>query len=199
MKNSKGFIHSFYNGSCLDGPGLRSVVFLAGCNLTCPYCHNIDVCIEQGSQMTAGEVYKKISRYLPYIDGVTISGGEPLTQPAFLYELLKLLKVKKINTAVETNGTIINHKIFKMTDLLIVDIKNQLLPLCTYAPIFSKYKNVTATNVLIKGVNDSQNKLREINEFVAKYNINLKFLPFRKTEAQVKYEKLGLAFKYQDA
>ncbi len=90
----------------LDGPGIRTVVFFQGCPLKCKFCHNIDTNFpKMGQEYTPEELFKKVIRNQEYWKnggGVTISGGEPVMQPEFLLEFLKLLKENNIHTAVDT-------------------------------------------------------------------------------------------------
>ena len=68
--------------SVVDGPGLRGVVFFQGCPHQCPGCHNPETWNpDGGSQKTVEEVWRML-RYNPLLSGITISGGEPLLQPA---------------------------------------------------------------------------------------------------------------------
>jgi pyruvate formate lyase activating enzyme len=77
-----GFVHSFTTGSAVDGPGVRIVAWLSGCQFKCAYCHNPDTW-----KMTNGipvplaravEHDRKKSQRLQNISGgLTNSGGEP--------------------------------------------------------------------------------------------------------------------------
>lgn len=187
MKTISGYVHSVLNGSCADGPGLRSVIFLSGCNLSCNFCHNIDVVKLAGEKMSASDVVKKIERVLPYIKkgGVTISGGEPFKQSGFCLALIKAVKKLGLHVAVETNGTIINKKIIAAADLLIIDIKNQFLQLESYREIFDYLKGVNkkvnVTNVLINGVNNGKRHKTALQNFLKTYKdiiLSFKYLPF---------------------
>lgn len=83
--------------SLVDGPGLRLVLFLAGCQHACPGCHNAWLQDFQAGQEAAIEdICKRIvSQYQPgWHDGLTISGGDPLEQPVELARLLSMLKGK---------------------------------------------------------------------------------------------------------
>ncbi len=83
--------------SLVDGPGLRLVLFLAGCRHACPGCHNAWLQDFQAGQEAAIEAIcqRIVSQYQPgWHDGLTISGGDPLEQPAELARLLRLLKEK---------------------------------------------------------------------------------------------------------
>ena len=77
-----------------DGPGIRLVVFMAGCKLRCLYCHNPETWTEEGSkEISSEEVLKRFKKYQNYYGetgGVTFSGGEPLLQSEFLLETIKL-------------------------------------------------------------------------------------------------------------
>jgi pyruvate formate lyase activating enzyme len=83
-----GRIHSFDTLGAVDGPGIRFVAFLSGCNLRCLYCHNPDAWEKKGgAEYTAEAVLSNVLRYRPYFGaagGVTISGGEPMLQAEFV-------------------------------------------------------------------------------------------------------------------
>lgn len=92
-----GYLHSIETMGTVDGPGVRTVVFLQGCKLRCRYCHNPDTWrLGDASLTDTKELMKKLLRFRPYYlksgGGVTFSGGEPLMQPEFLKEVLKSCK-----------------------------------------------------------------------------------------------------------
>lgn len=127
----KGRVHSIESMGLVDGPGIRVVVFLQGCMLRCAYCHNPDTwSLCGGTEMTPEEIVKKIIRFKPYFDrssgGVTFSGGDPLIQPEFLLQCLKLCKLNGIHTALDTSGFGNGNydEILKYTDLVLLDIKH---------------------------------------------------------------------------
>jgi len=126
----KGKIHSIESMGLVDGPGIRVVVFFQGCKLRCAYCHNPDTWkLSGGMEMTPNEIVEKIVRFKPYFNrsggGVTFSGGDPLLQPEFLLECLKLCKQNGIHTAIDTAGFGYGNydEILKYTDLVLLDIK----------------------------------------------------------------------------
>ena len=98
MENSvlTGRVHSFQSMGAVDGPGLRYVVFFQGCPLRCAYCHNPDTwAFDGGQETTVEDVLQKVRRCAPYIKktgGVTLTGGEPLSQSDFAAALLTTLK-----------------------------------------------------------------------------------------------------------
>lgn len=78
MQELKAKIHSFESFGTVDGPGIRFVIFMQGCNLKCKYCHNRDTWdLCGGTEYTLHEVVSKIQRYKNYFipsgGGVTIS------------------------------------------------------------------------------------------------------------------------------
>lgn len=101
-----GYVHSIESMGTLDGPGIRTVIFLQGCPLKCKFCHNIDTNFpKQGQEYTPEELFKKVVKNKEYWKdngGITISGGEPLLQSDFLLEFFKILKENKIHTVVDT-------------------------------------------------------------------------------------------------
>ena len=129
---TKGIIHSVESMGLVDGPGIRTVVFMQGCNLRCKFCHNPDTW-EKESQtallLTPSELVEKLCRFKPYYGkkgGVTFSGGEPLLQKDFLKEVLLLCHENGINTCLDTSGTGLGdyEEILKHTDLVLLDIKH---------------------------------------------------------------------------
>ena len=67
--------------SSVDGPGVRYVVFFQGCPHHCPGCQNPETWDpDGGEQTTAEELIEELSR-TRYLDGITLSGGDPLLQP----------------------------------------------------------------------------------------------------------------------
>ena len=123
----KGSIDSIETLGLVDGPGIRTVVFLNGCKLRCLYCHNPEMWKIKDYNMTVDELVNKILRYKPYYKdngGVTFSGGEPLLQSDYLLEVCKRLKKEKINIALDTAGVgNYNEKLLDYIDLIIFDIK----------------------------------------------------------------------------
>lgn len=126
-----GKIHSIESMGLVDGPGIRTVIFLNGCALRCCFCHNPDTwSMESGKEMTPKELLTKILRFRPYFEksggGITVSGGEPLLQPEFLVEILKLCKENGIHTCLDTAGYGFGayDEILSYTDLVLYDIKH---------------------------------------------------------------------------
>lgn len=132
-----GRIHSIESFAAADGPGVRSIVFLNGCNLRCRYCHNPDTWAKKEFQlMSADEVLDKIERFRSYwgdAGGLTVSGGEPLLQLDFLTDLFEKARARNINTCLDTaaepfarDATWLPRftRLMTATDLVLLDIKH---------------------------------------------------------------------------
>ncbi len=71
-------LSGFYDSSCSNGEGWRSVIFLSGCPHHCKGCHNPETWdFDSGEETTVDELFEMIKGNLDIIDGVTLSGGEP--------------------------------------------------------------------------------------------------------------------------
>ncbi len=130
--SSKLKIHSIESFGTHDGPGIRMVIFLQGCNLKCLYCHNPDtISTKGGIEYSIEDLVRRAENMKPYFGktgGVTVSGGEPLLQSKALITLFKALKNIGIHTNIDTNGSVFNDNIKRLlddyTDLIMVDIKH---------------------------------------------------------------------------
>jgi pyruvate formate lyase activating enzyme len=108
-----------------DGPGIRTTVFLKGCNLRCPWCHNPETVsrdtvtltypkanrsITYGRLMTVDETLREVMEdadfYRESGGGVTVSGGEPLLQAEAVAELAKALQAQGVSVLLDTAGCV---------------------------------------------------------------------------------------------
>lgn len=129
-----GIIHSIDSFSTVDGPGIRTVIFMQGCHLRCKYCQNPDtwkINSPSARRYEKEELMHIIRRGKPYFKasggGVTFSGGEPLLQADFLQEILFSCKEENIHTALDTSLYVRQDLILKVlpyTDLFLADIKH---------------------------------------------------------------------------
>lgn len=128
-----GRIHSIDSFSTVDGPGIRTVVFMQGCSLRCKYCQNPDTWAagnDKTKEMSVLQVMQTIKRGLPYYGlrgGVTFSGGEPLLQADFLRAVLQECTSLDIHTAIDSSlyvESIQLEKVIPFTDLVLADIKS---------------------------------------------------------------------------
>lgn len=214
----KGRIHSFESMGLLDGPGIRTIVFMQGCNLRCLYCHNPDTwALSGGTEYTPEEIVNKIVKFKSYFDksggGVTFSGGEPLLQNEFLIEALKLCKEKGIHTTIDTAG--VGHgdyeEILKYVDLVLLDIKHyddEKYKFITGKAMdeFNKFKEalnksncrVWIRNVIVPDINDKEEDILSLVNFIKDIkNIDkVELLPYH-TLGENKYEILKIKYKLE--
>ncbi len=212
MKNCKGSIDSIESMSAIDGPGIRTVIFLSGCKKRCLYCHNPEMWTKKEKNYTPLELYNKIKNYFDYYGnngGVTFTGGEPLIQSDFLLEMCKLLKKDNIHIALDTAGyKITNKQLFKYIDLIILDIKH-----VEKEPYFNLVKYdieevtgfidfINTTNitidirqVIVPGMHDNNNYLLELSNYIKKINNihSITFIPYH-TMGIEKYKKLNIKY-----
>ena len=201
--NPVGYVDSVYCGSGVDGPGLRCVVFLSGCNLRCPFCHNPETLFKAGTMSDINTLLERLKRYRGYFrrGGVTISGGEPFLQREFTLALAQALRQEGIHVCFETNGHICDPELIAAGDI-VCDVKNQETDdLSAYEKFFAECarqgKSIRVTNVLVPGVNDGEAKVAALARLVHRFfpQESIRFLPFRKLCEQ-KYAELGLPFAY---
>ena len=219
-ENVVGRIHSFESLGAVDGPGIRFVVFMQGCNLKCKYCQNRDTWdINNGNNYTVKEVIEKIMRYKNYIvasnGGVTLSGGEPLLQQDFVIALFQELKKQNISTCIDTSGMFpITEKIkqiIDLTDVFLVDIKSINVETCKWLTGFSnklelefikhlneKNKRIWIRQVLIPGITDKEEDLVKLKDFLDGIKVEkFEFLPYHDL-GKYKWEKLGKNYELKD-
>lgn len=209
----------------VDGPGVRSIIFLNGCPLRCLYCHNPEMQEwETGELITPLEAYNKLIRYKDYWGskgGVTVSGGEPLIHLDFLIELGKLLKKENISYVIDTSGypflnipsyLIKFDELLKYVDLFLLDIKgidNSLHKLITsknnesILSLFSYLSNknfpIWIRYVLVPGYTDKEKDLILTRDFISSLN-NVKrveVLPYH-AFAIPKYQELNKEYLLKD-
>ncbi len=212
-----GRIHSIQSLGTVDGPGVRFVAFLQGCHLRCGCCHNPDTwAMTGGEDYTPQELVDKVVRCRPYFGaegGITLSGGEPLLQPAFVREVFALCHAQGINTCLDTSGSILTEEVktvLQKTDRVLLDIKytDEALYVayvgCTLAaPLqFLDYLNeqhipTTLRQVIIPSLNDNADNIYRLRELAAAHDCvdKVELLPFRKI-CQVKYDVLRKSFAF---
>lgn len=211
-------INSFQSLGAVDGPGVRVVVFMQGCNIRCKYCHNPETwATDDGKDYSYNEVYNNIIKYKNYIydrGGVTFSGGEPLLQAKELLPLFIKLKEDGYHIALDTNGSIINDSVIELleyTDLVLLDIKmtdGNLYSEFTGLDIGKVYdffdllikmnKKIWIRQVVIEGVNDNEENIERLRELYKYKNVEkIELLPFKKICIE-KYNGMNMEFPMAD-
>ena len=212
-------VHSIETFGTHEGPGIRLVVFLQGCNFRCLYCHNPDTRpLRGGTLMKSEEIIELLKKQKPYFKdsgGLTISGGESLLQRAGLLDLFTKAKKAGFNTCLDTNGSILDEvtkKLLQATDLVLLDVKHidplwhQKVTGASNAPVlkFAKYlesieKPMWLRYVLVPGYTNQRQFLEKWGAHFRSYkNIErVEILPFH-TYGFYKYKELGLENPLED-
>lgn len=212
-------VHSYESLGTYDGPGIRLVVFLQGCNFRCLYCANPDTITLQGGTLTPiDEIVQKALNEQPFFGrkgGVTFSGGEPTLQAEALIPLVDALHKRGINVCIDTNGSIITdaaRELYRRTDLVLLDVK-QFNPLRHRTLTERDNTNTLATAaflaevgtpfwlryVLVPGYSDDVADIealcRHLQGNTALQRVEI--LPYH-TLGMHKYEPLGMEYKLKD-
>ena len=212
-----GRVHSIQSMGTLDGPGVRYVVFMQGCNLRCKCCHNPDTWeINCGTLYSSDEIVKKAVRYKEYfsdVGGITLSGGEPLLQSEFAFEVFELCHKEGINTCLDTSGSVLNDsvkKLLKVTDRVLLDIKyttdklyrenvgcSLSLPMDFLEFLESQSVPTTLRQVIIPGINDNEENIKKLKAIADNHLCvdKIELLPFRKI-CQTKYDSMNIEFPF---
>lgn len=221
-----------------DGPGIRTTVFLKGCPLACHWCHNPESISKKpfsftrkiqldgkifydeeviGYDTTVESVLQEINKEMIVMEesggGVTFSGGEPLMQPDFLYELLLETKKMEMHTAVDTSGYA-NRKIIEniipLTDLFLYDLKimdshkhkyytgvsNEVV-LANFEYLALENKAIHVRIPLINGINTDEENLTETIRFLEPFsNVveRIDLLPYHKI-GKHKYKQFNMEYQ----
>lgn len=262
-----------------DGKGIRTVVFLKGCPLHCPWCENPEskrfgydiaydrrkcigchTCIESvinreitieddgtaqftvkiqrdriqkpeklksvcpssaltviGEEADPETILKELKKDIAFFKksggGVTLSGGEPFSQPYFVYALLKKLKEEKIHTAVETSlhcPWSVIEKCLPFIDHTLADIKHtdtvklEQVTGGDFSVIKENFHHlsdagarVTARVPVIPGFNDTLSEMKSIIEFASGVPAltEIDFLPFHSL-GEGKYSLIGEEYTF---
>jgi pyruvate formate lyase activating enzyme len=162
-------IGGFQRVSLIDYPGkVTSIVFLTGCNLRCPFCHNPDLVFKKAENLRLypeEEILELLEKSRKFIDAVEITGGEPSLQKD-LREFIKKCKALGLSVKLDTNGS--NPRLVKdliterLVDYVAMDIK---------APL-SKEAQEKATGIVDIGMAD---KLAETAKILMGSRINYEF------------------------
>lgn len=100
-------IVGFVETSLVDWDGrIASVVFVGGCNLRCPFCHNHQIARDDSSLPTIQwpEIAALLERKLGWVDGVVVSGGEPMMHPE-VFGLCRAVRKLGLRVKIDTNGS----------------------------------------------------------------------------------------------
>ena len=107
------------NDSIVDGPGLRLAVFMQGCPYGCPGCHNPQTHDVMGGREADTQEVRAMLKKNPLLDGLTLSGGEPLLQPQAAREMAEMAKAQGLNVWCYTGDTVEHMMLTKDPEIIL--------------------------------------------------------------------------------
>lgn len=221
----EGYINKIESFGAVDGPGMRYIIFFAGCKMRCKFCHNPDTWdITKGEKRTAQSLLEEAESCRAYWGkkgGITVSGGEPLLQIDFLIELFTLAKQQGINTCIDTSGGPFTkdgewfqkfRRLMDATDILLMDIKHidpsehialtgqgneNIIEMFRYLDEIKK--PIWIRHVLVPGISDNDEYLTKTRDFIRTLaNVErVEILPYH-TLGIMKYKELGIEYPLPD-
>ncbi|MCV2393051.1 pyruvate formate-lyase-activating protein [Actinotalea sp. M2MS4P-6] len=215
-----GSVHSWELVTAVDGPGTRMTAFLSGCPLRCLYCHNPDTMeMRRGTPVPVTELLDRLRRRAPVLKamngGLTVSGGEPLMQPAFTARLLRGAKELGLHTAIDTSGFLGRHcsdEMLEDIDLVLLDVKSgipetykrvtgrELEPTLQFGRrIAESGTEIWIRFVLVPGLTDDEQNVEAVAEYAASLSTvtRVEVLPFHQM-GRDKWSSLGLDYELDD-
>ena len=214
-------MHSWELVTGVDGPGTRMTVFLSGCPLRCLYCHNPDTMFAaKGQPVRLDDLVNRLKRYRMIFrttgGGLTVSGGEPLMQPAFVGRLLHEAQQLGIHTAIDTSGFLgvnASDALLDDLDLVLLDIKSgipevykkatgrELQPTLDFARRLSERgtEEVWIRFVLVPGLTDAVENVEAVAGIVEQISVvtRVEVLPFHQM-GRDKWATLELPYELAD-
>ncbi|MBY4797303.1 pyruvate formate lyase-activating protein [Collinsella sp. AGMB00827] len=216
-----GRIHSIETMGTVDGPGIRFVVFTQGCPMRCAYCHNPDTWdVRAGAQVSVEhliDLYES-NRAFYKTGGITVSGGEPLLQPAFLADLFRAMHARprgRVHTCLDSCGYAFDpahperfDAVLAETDLVLLDIKhsnpeghrkltgqsNERI-LAFGAHLAARGIKTVIRHVVVPGITDSVEECEALGRLIGPWLnvVGLEMLPYH-TMGIPKYKQMGLEY-----
>jgi pyruvate formate lyase activating enzyme len=212
-------VHSIETFGTHDGPGIRLVIFVQGCQFKCLYCANPDtIAIQGGEEIPLEDLVQRAKNEKSYFGkkgGVTISGGEPLLQRNTLLAFFQRLHEEGIHTALDSNGRLIDRAakaLLAETDLLLLDIKHidddwhhRLTGVSNVNSLkVAEYRESTGKpfwlrHVLVPGWSDQDEFLHRLGQHFADYQHieKIEIQPYHQMGVH-KWEALGMEYKLYD-
>lgn len=194
----KGKINKLIPFSSVDGPGNRFAIFMQGCNFNCGYCHNPETISHSYSKVLKlypDEVMEEVNKAIPFIRGVTVSGGECTLQLEFLYELFKLCRKKDLTCFIDTNGSVPlwqNQELINLIDGVMLDVKSfssedhinitsmdNKIVLRNLEYLLSVKKLYEIRTVIVEGLFDCAETVKNISKMISGSEVIYKLIKYR--------------------
>ncbi len=123
-------IRSIQGTSLIDYPGrICSVIFTAGCNLACPFCHNPELVnvdlLDSEFNLSHDTIINELIERTGFIDAVVLTGGEPLLYDSNIDLLRRIKEETTLAVKLDTNGTFPDKlkRALPFTDFVAMDLK----------------------------------------------------------------------------
>lgn len=189
MRAPRARVADLVRFSWVDGPGNRFVLFLQGCNLNCLACHNpqtIPLESAHAADYSVDQMLAQIRRSMPYISGVTVSGGEATLQHEYVGALFAAIRADEelggLTTFIDSNGMAdesVWRALAAVTDGVMVDLKvldgerHRELTGEPNGRVLESIRHLAAAGLLyevrlllVPGQNDSDEELRATAEWL---------------------------------
>ncbi|EGO63379.1 pyruvate formate-lyase-activating protein [Acetonema longum] len=211
----RAYYHSVETFGTVDGPGIRYVLFLAGCSMGCTFCHNPDTWQTGDKQITVDEVLADMERYRPFYEnsggGLTVSGGEPLQQAAFVAALFAAVRQAGFSTVLDTSGCGTQQDwdaVLPVTDIVQFSLKavnpatHRRLTRTDGAAIRKNFAYVASQPVrlvirfvVIPGLTDTREEIEALGRLLQELpaSVGVEFLPYHALGKE-KWRRLGLPY-----
>ena len=217
-----GYLHSVETGAAVDGPGMRFVFFMSGCQFRCLYCHNPDTWkLHNGRKVNVEEMLDEVRPYKGFLKvagGVTFSGGEPMMQANFVGEVIRRIKDEMgLHIALDTQGFLhnaVSDEWLNDIDLFLLDIKEfdpekykkltaqPLQPTLDFAHRLKDLgKHIWLRYVLVPGYTDAREDIEGLADFLLELGPEMvervEVLPFHQLGSH-KWEELKMPYELKD-
>lgn len=202
-----------------DGPGIRTTIFFHGCPLSCWWCHNPEcnaINHTKTKQYSVIQLIEEVKKDQLFFEesggGITFSGGEPMQQKDFLFEVAHKLKQQGFHLTLDTSGYFHPsscESICQLFDLVLFDIKHMDAALHKKNTGIPNHTLLTNLNTLhqmgchirlrypyIPSINADANNISLLKELALKLSLPVDILPYHKT-AKHKYLSLHLPYRME--
>lgn len=177
-------IGGFQKMTMLDYPGkVAATIFTYGCNFRCPFCHNATLVIDEAQLFSEDEILSYLNKRKGILDGVCITGGEPLLQHD-IFDFIEKVRETGLLIKLDTNGSYpdkLKEAIDRgLVDYVAMDIKTSE----------ENYSRVADTNVKIEDIKKSVRILLE-----NKVDYEFRTTVVRELHTKEDFEKISMWIK----
>lgn len=156
----------------VEGGKLTATLFTGGCNLRCPYCYNTSLVYNEGEDLTDRDIFKVLDKRFNMLDGICITGGEPMIHGntvankdslAKLCSLIKTRYGEDFFIKLDTNGTLPHHwneEMVRNIDYVAIDLKSP----ANYCKFSKDCDSITAKLEVSKAIKEMREHMKLIQQ-----------------------------------